>query len=415
MFDLDKWQEIYSTIKRHKLRTFLTAFGVAWGVFILVLLLGSGNGLKNGINISLQSNAENSVWVYPGVTSTPYQGLKTGRFIKFDNSDFEMIQKIKGVEHTSGVHYLSPENSLIQYAGKQMQYSILAVHPQQQFLNKIDMLHGRFINKFDLDNYRKVVCIGLDVAIDLFGEEDIQKAEGTYLLVGNEKYQIVGVYYDKEEERSTDQVYAPISTVQKVFGSKELDQIMFTTGTLDLKSVKKIETEVRAKLANRFKFSVEDKQAIYMKNDLARFEQFQTLFQMIRYFVWFVGIGCIGAGVIGISNIMLISVKDRTKEIGIRRALGSSNFSIIQLILTEAGFLTLLSGYLGLLSAVSILFAVQAMFEQFNIQTPFFRNPEVELSTVLSAIFLLVFTGLLAGLIPAVKAIKVPPVEAIRL
>ncbi len=413
MIDIDKWQEIFSTIKRHKLRTFLTAFGVAWGIFILVLLLGSGNGLQNGVNFILKDDAENSVWIYDGTTSMPWQGLKAGRKIEFDNSDYALLKKSEGVEYLTGRFNLG-NNNRVKYGSKLMNYSIRAVHPDHQYLEKTTVSTGRYINELDIQQYRKIACIGQSVAFDLFGATNLEDIIGKYISIESVDYQVAGIFTDTEDEDEALSIYIPITTVQKIYGIQKIDQLMFTTGNLSPKKVRKMVTSIRRKFAQKHNFSTKDKQAIYISNDLEQFQQFQDLFGMIRYFVWLVGIGCIIAGAIGISNIMLINVKDRTKEIGIRRALGATNSSIIKLILSESAFLTTLAGYAGLLGGVTLIYITQKVFDIYHIETNFFRNPEVDLVTVVLAILLLVCFGLLAGLIPALKATSIQPVKAIR-
>jgi len=410
--NIDQWQEIFGTISRHKLRAFLTAFGVAWGIFILVLLLGSGNGLQNGVNYLLKNNAENSVWIYKGTTSLAWQGLKSGRKIAFYNSDYQLLQQTEGVEHLTGRINLG-NNNTVKYQNKVMNYKATAVHPAHQFLKKTLITTGRYINQLDIEQHRKVVCIGQTVALDLFNVAD-NSILGKSLTVEGITYQVVGILMDEGDEDEALSIYFPITTIQKIYGLQKIDQLMFTTGTLSPKRVRSLVKEVRKKLATKYNFSTKDRQAIYISNDLEQFQQFQTLFGMIQYFVWLVGAGCLLAGAIGVSNIMLINIKDRTKEIGIRKALGATNKAIIKLILLESAFLTTLAGYLGLLGGIGLIYLTQKIFEIYHLQTDFFRNPEINLFTIVAAIILLVLFGLLAGLIPALKAIRVQPIEAIR-
>lgn len=412
IIDVDKWQEIFNTISRHKLRSVLTAFGVAWGIFILVILLGSGNGLQNGVNYLLRDDAINSVWIHKGTTSKPFSGMKAGRRIEFNNDDFEMISQLDGVEHITG-RFKIPNSNLVKRKDLVMNFSVRCVHPDHQYLENTVPYKGRYINEMDIQSFRKVACIGRLVAEGLFKEGE--DPMGQSIDIDGTQYTIVGLFEDNGDEDEMRYIYVPISTAQKIYGgSQRIDQIMFTTGQSTPKKVRGLVKQVRKKLAHKYKFDYKDRQAVYINNDLEEFQQYQDLFGMIKFFVWLVGIGCIVAGAIGVSNIMLIIVKDRTREIGVRRAMGATPESIIKLILTESVFLTAMAGYFGLVIGVGILWTTQSVFEWYALEVMFFRNPQINLPTVLGAIGLLVFFGALAGLVPALKAVSIQPVKAIR-
>ena len=411
MIDIDKWQEVFNTIRMHKLRSVLTAFGVAWGIFILVILLGSGNGLQNGVNYLLEDDAINSVWIHKGTTSKPFMGMSVGRNIEFQNSDIDLLKQIEGVEYITG-RFRLPNGNVVKRGDKLMNFNVRCVHPDHKYLENTKPYRGRYINQKDIQHSRKVACIGRLVAEAFFGEEDPM---GQTLEIDGIQYSIIGVFEEEGDEDEMRYVYLPISTAQKIYGgTQRVDQMMFTTGNLSQGEVRKLVKKVRKSLAKKYKFDPKDRQAIYMVNDLEEFQQYQDLFGMIKFFVWLVGIGCLVAGAIGVSNIMLIVVKDRTREIGVRRALGASPASIIKLILTESVVLTSMAGYSGLLFGVFLLWMTQMIFDVYSLEVLFFRNPSVNFFTAGGAIALLVFFGALAGLIPALQAVKVQPVKAIR-
>ncbi|MCB0565727.1 MAG: ABC transporter permease [Phaeodactylibacter sp.] len=406
MIDLDKWQEIFNSIRRHPLRTVLTALGVFWGIFMLVLLLGAGQGLQNGVEYEFRDDATNSVWIRRGVTSVPYQGLPKGRRIKFTNEDYDLLaEHFDEVDQITGRFYLSGDQA-ITFGRKSLSYPVRAVHPGHRYLENTIMESGRFINETDIKEYRKVAVIGKVAQKDLFGETP---PLGQKIKIGSIMYTVTGTYSDTGGDDEMRVIYIPISTAQKVYsGTDEIHQLMFTTKDMELPAIQQLQEEVRGTFARRHQFDVEDRKALYIFGAAEEFQKFMNLFAAIRAFVWFVGLGSIIAGVIGVSNIMLIIVKDRTKEIGIRKALGATPRSIITMILQESILITAVAGYLGLLAGVGAISLME------SIAVEYFRNPRVDLGMGIIATLVLVVSGALAGLMPARKAAQINPIVAMR-
>jgi putative ABC transport system permease protein len=407
MFDIDKWQEIFSTIKQNKLRTFLTAFSVAWGIFILIILLGSGNGLENGIRKEFRGQAVNSIWIYQGQTSKSFQGMKPGRSIQFTNEDFERTKKdVKDIEYATARSNIW-DNPTITYKNEFGAFDIVNVHPNMKELEELELLKGRFINELDIKQYNKVTVISDAIKNQLFkGKNPL----GEYVLVNKIPFQVVGIY-KHPNERDNKKVYLPISTAQRVFnGGDHIESVAFTTN-LTVKQTLVLAEKLRATFAHRHKFDVADKRAIWIQNNVENFEKFMSLFAAIRLFVWIIGIGTIIAGIVGVSNIMIIVVKDRTKEIGIRKAIGATPFSVVGLVMMESIFITALAGFIGLLFGVGVLEAVAPVFKGSG---SFFLNPSVDFRVGISATLVMVFAGALAGFFPAMKAARIRPIDALR-
>ncbi len=390
MFDLDKWQEIFSTIKKNKLRTILTGFSVAWGIFMLIILLGSGQGLQNGVETEFKQDAVNSIWLWPGQTSKTYKGYSIGRRIRFTNNDYEQIDtKIDGVEYLSARFFIRGSGT-ISYKNEYGTFDVISCHPGYQQIENANMKDGRFVNDIDIEQFRKVTTIGLKVAEALFKEEE---PIGKYLNVNGIPFKVVGVFTDPNE-RDMNRIYLPVTTAQKIFnGGNRLHRLTFTTNYSAEESEKMI-ADVRKDFAKRHHFDPEDEQAVYIHNTLKEFKQFQNLFAGIRTFVWIIGIMTIIAGIVGVSNIMMIVVKERTKEIGIRKAIGASPVSIISLILLESILITATAGYFGLVLGVGLLELLSPVFEN----VPFIKDPQADFSVAVKATILLVISGAIAGL-----------------
>ena len=408
MIDLDKWQEILDTIGKNKLRTFLTGFSVAWGIFMLVILLGSGHGLSNGIQYQFRDDAVNSIWIRSGQTSLLYKGLQPGRRIQFTNEDYgEITRKVEGVEHSTSRFYISGD-VMVSYRSEYGDFRVRCVHPGHRYVENTIITEGRFINDLDVERYRKVAVIGELVREGLFGDEP---AIGKSLKVNGIAFKVVGIFEDVGNEGEMQQIYLPISTAQRTFnGSNRIAQMMVTTGDLPLERTQAMTDEIHRELAARHRFSMDDPRAVSVSNINERFEEFLTLMTRIRQFVWVIGIGTILAGIVGVSNIMMIVVRDRTKEIGIRKALGATPGSIVSLILQEAVFITAIAGYIGLILGVALLEVLAKNLPA----AEFFRNPAVDLPVALWATLLLIAAGTLAGFIPARRAAHVRPIEALR-
>ena len=407
MFDLDKWQEIFSTISKNKLRTFLTGFSVAWGIFMLIVLLGSGYGLENGVRMEFEDDATNTLWVNQGTTSIAYQGYKPGRRIRFTNDDYENTKKIDDVEHISG-RFTIWENNTLSYKNEFGSFDIFCTHPAYGKVESITPIKGRFLNVTDVDETRKVASIGKLVDEALFKGED---PLGKYIKVAGIPFKVVGVFDDPGGDRDLSRVYIPISTAQMVFNrGNRLGTMSMTIGDASVERSIEMEEEIRNELSQRHHFDPKDKRAIHIWNNMENYTQFMTLFANIRLFIWVIGIGTIIAGIVGVSNIMMIVVKERTKEIGIRKSMGATPGSIISLILQESILITAFAGYIGLVLGVGLLELVSKNLPE----TDYFSNPEVNISVALGATGILVLAGALAGFVPARKAASVKPVVALR-
>ena len=408
MFDLDTWQEIFGTIKKNKLRTFLTGFSVAWGIFMLIILLGSGKGFENGVKKQFAGDAVNSIWVYSGRTSKAYKGLKPGRIVRFTNKDYDDTKrKVKQIQYISSRYGIGGSHS-ITYKDKYGAFDIVTVHPDTKFLEMVNVKKGRFINKIDIEKYRKITVISLIVKNALF--KNNVKAIGKYININNIPFKVVGIFED-ENERDNRRIYIPISTAQKVFnGSNRIRNIAFTTQGVTAKQSVKLVEKVRAQFADRHKFDKSDKSAIYINNNLDNFKKANNLFMGISLFIWIIGIGTIIAGIVGVSNIMIIVVKERTKEIGIRKAIGATPRSVIFQVLSEAILITGIAGYFGLVLGVGLLQLISSSLHN----SPFFSNPQIDFKIAVSATLLLIFAGALAGYFPAKRASKIKPIVALR-
>ena len=409
MMDRDTWREILEVVERNKLRTTLTGFAVAWGIFMLVVLLGSGTGLAHGIEYQFRDDAINSIWIQSGQTSTPYKGMQPGRRVQFENRDYdEVTSRVAGVEYSSA-RFMIFGNSKIVYKNETGSFTIRAVHPDHARLEKTKILEGRFVNELDLRDYRKSAVLGVLVKDALFGEES---PLGKEIRINGLSFKVVGIFDDEGSERERELIYLPISTAQRAFnGRNRINQILYTTGDASLVESEVMAGESREILAVNHTFDPEDKRAVFINNNVENFQRFVSLMGAIRIFIWIVGIGTLLAGVVGVSNIMLVAVKERPREIGIRKALGATPASIVTLVLQESVLITAVAGYLGLVAGVALLEVVSRLLPE---ESSFFKNPQVDLATALWATLLLVVAGAVAGFFPARRAASVQPVEALR-
>ncbi|MDF1696798.1 MAG: ABC transporter permease [Saprospiraceae bacterium] len=406
MIDVDKWQEIFDSIWRHKLRTFLTALGVGWGIFTLVLMLGAINGLVNSFEHNFSDDAINSIWIWRGTTSKDYKGLNKGRRIQFDNTDFDYLrQNFSEITEMTGRFYLSGDQ-MFKYGIEAIPYSIRGVHPGHKLLENSQMMDGRYINDMDLEKSRKVIVIGKVIKEELFGDEP---AIGKEIECGDITYKVIGVFYDSGGENEMSRAYIPMTTAQKIFSDgKTMHQIMVDGGDLTIDEMSKLEDDIFAAFAQRKGFDPTDRRALRMNNRAEGYQEFASLFTAFNVLTWIIGFFSIMAGVISVSNIMLIIVKDRTKEIGIRKAMGATPGSIISMILQESILITTVAGYFGMIIGVLIIYSVSGA------ESEYFRHPTVNLSVIIMATLTLIVAGALAGLIPAFKAANINPVTAIK-
>ncbi|GAA0717235.1 ABC transporter permease [Aquimarina litoralis] len=413
MFNIERWQEIFETIRKNKLRTFLTGLSVASGIFILVILLGVGQGMQNGIAEEFEGDASNSIWVWTRPTSVEYKGMNPGRFFSMTNEDFDFIHKT----NEDVIEYESSRvriwNATISYKKESGSYRIEGVFPGFQFIENQSMVSGRFINQNDIDEKGKIVTLGRKVKEALFknGEDPI----GKYVKLNDIPFKVVGVYTDKGGEREEEQVSIPSTTAQQVFNrGQNINNLSYT-----LKPEKDFETAVAKSeefvasitryLKNKHVIAPTDDRAIGIGNSLEQAKRFYSLIFMIKAFFWWVGVCTIIAGVVGVSNIMLIIVKERTKEIGIRKAIGALPSSIIGMILHEAIFVTAIAGFTGLIFGLILLEIVGPM-----VKTDFISNPSVNFNIAITTVFILIIAGALAGFFPAWRAAKIKPIVALR-
>lgn len=406
MFDRDIWQEIFNTIKTNKLRTFLTGFSVGWAIFILVMLLASVNGMQNGFYNQFNDDATNSIFVRPGTTSKAYSGFEAGRRIQLKNDDVEYIKKSfpEDVEYISARYYA---NAAARYKSETGSYQIQATSPDHQAIEKTLVVAGRYVNEADIVNKAKVAVIGRKVAEDLFKDED---PLGKFVELNNLPFRVIGIFTDDGDDNAERRIYAPISTYQRIYGNtNDVNMIALTYNpTYDISTALEFSDRLEVLLKRRHRIDPEDQAGLYIFNYAEAFDNISSFTTVLNS----IGIGVafliLIAGIVGIGNIMVFTIKERTKEIGVRKALGAKPQQIINLVLLESVFITTLSGFVGLLFAWMILAAIGP-----TIQSPAFSNPSVSASTVITATIILIIAGVLAGWIPAMKAANVKPIVAL--
>jgi putative ABC transport system permease protein len=415
MFDLDSWQEVWSTLRKNRLRAVLTACGVFWGMFMLMVLLGLGTGLERGVVRSLGGMALHSVYVWTQRTSMPYKGLQPGRYVKFTNQDITTIQRV------TGVTYVAPRLQLggwrdgqnITRGPKTGNFNVVGDVPEFPLVEPLVIQRGRFFNRFDMSEQRKVAVVGTLVKKELFepGEDPV----GQYIQIKGVNFLIVGevksLKFGDEGEKLSATVFVPFATFQSAFNQR--DRVgWFTVGTDPKYPAVGVEDAIKGALAEKHRIHPSDNQAFGSFNAADKFEKIQGLFRGIRWFVWMVGALTLAAGMLGVSNILLITVKERTREIGIRKALGATPSSIVRMVVKESVVLTVLAGYVGLVAAVATLEGFAKVLAKLP-EAPVSR-PEVDFKAALFAQCLLIAAGLIAAIMPARHAARVHPVEALR-
>ena len=418
MFDLDLWKEIISALKKNRMRTFMTAFGVFWGIFMLIIMSGAGKALENGILDGIKAFATNSAFFWTEPTSKPFKGFQRGRNWIYDNSDVEYIRA-----NVREVQYLSPrlfgwrqrtgENTI--RGEKSGTFNIYGDYPDYFKIDPWVPLKGRLLNEIDVLQKRKVCVIGERVAETMFkpGEDPI----GEYLKVAGVYFQVVGVIHPETRiniggGNKEETILVPFTTMQKAYNYG--DEIHFfsvtsSTGT----PVSQLETKLKNILRDRHKIAPDDKQAVGSFNIELEWKKYNRLFLGIQILTWIVGIGTLLAGIIGVSNIMLVIIRERTQEIGIQRAIGATPAKILMHIVAESVFLTVIAGYVGLALGVGLLELLNMVLENGGDEL-FFRRPEISFRMAVAALNVLVVAGIIAGLIPARRAISIKPIDAIR-
>lgn len=418
IIDTEKWQEIFKTLGQHKLRTALTAFGVFWGIFMLTVLLGAGKGLENGVNEGFP-RVPNIVWVWvQGQTQLPYQGMPIGRQITLKPEDVTAIEK-----NVASVGFIRGQNSVGIWSGtppyavhkdKNGTFYVEGMHANMQNINSLALIEGRAINEFDDREKRKTVIIGTRVREQLFnaGENPI----GADITINGISFKVVGVFKslaNGNQQQEEEKIYIPNDTLRYAFN--QVGWIgSFVIQPKPGLHARVAEEDVKKYLAEIKKVDPNDAGVFGSFNLQNEFDKVEGLFTGIKVFSWIVAIGTIMAGAIGVGNIMLIVVKERTREIGLRKALGATPNSIIGMIVQESIFITTVAGYFGLVIGVLLLEGIAKLLEASGGKAGFFGKPEVDFATAFAALVVLVISGLLASLMPAAKAASVNPIVALQ-
>ncbi|NND61722.1 MAG: ABC transporter permease [Flavobacteriaceae bacterium] len=417
MFSKDRWSEILEALSSNWFRTVLTAFGVIWGIFILVILLAAGKGLENGVKADFGNIATNTMFMWSQTISKPYKGLPKGRRFRYRIGD---VQAIK--DNVPNMRFVSPRNQLGGFGGSNNvvrglntgAFNVYGDYPEIIQQQPMDITSGRFINYGDINEKRKVAVIGEGVKTSMYdrGEDPI----GTYLKINGVNFIVVGTYKKKSQggdsEEDQKEIYVPFTSFSQAFNQGDKVGWMAITAE-DGSSITQLKTQIFDVIKQRHSIHPEDDRAIGNFDLYEQYSRIEGLFFALKLIAYFVGSLVLISGIIGISNIMLIVVKERTKEIGIRRALGATPWSIRGQVLLESIFLTIISGMVGISFGAFIIYIINLVLDA-NGPVDMFANPSVDIKVVLIALTILVISGLLAGLIPAQNAIKVKPVDALR-
>lgn len=419
IIDLDKWQEIVSVLKKNKLRTFFTAFGVFWGIFLLMIMMGSGNGLRHGVMDDFGDMATNSFFMWTQRTTMPYKGFKQGRFYNFKNSDTQAIR-----DNVPEADLIAPrlqawgfrgQGSNVVRGERSGAFDIYGDTPDFFRINPMNLVQGRLLNDADVDEQRKVVVVGQRVMTEMFatGEDPI----GEYLRIQGVYFKVIGVVKSKgsghNAERDEGSIFMPFNTLQRTYNLGDIVGWYSITAKNGY-TASFVEEKTKDLMRKRHNIHPDDARAVGSWNMENEFNKFTNLFSGIEILVWIVGTGTLFAGVVGVSNIMLIVVKERTKEIGIQRAIGASPSSIMTQIIVESVFLTTMAGYIGLVIGVGVIEGINRLLAANPSSDMMFTNPQVDFGMALTALFILVVSGIFAGLIPARRAIRIKPIDALR-
>ncbi len=407
MFSRDTWKEIFDTIRKNKLRTFLTGFTMALGIFIVVILVGFTNGLQNTFEKFFGDDATNTLFIFPGRTSMPYKGYTSNRRIQFDNSDLEDIEETFAMF----IDYITPRitrSSLVNYKGESNNYTNRGVAPGHQFSEKTIIMKGRFLNENDIINRAKNAVIGRVVSKDLFKDEE---PIGKFIIMGDIAFKVIGVFQDDGGDNEERLIYIPYTTRQLIEkGNDKIAEIVVGFNpSIGYAGAMALEKNITKLLKEKKYIAREDRSGIFIRNIADELKQNQQFAQVLGFIALFFAIGTIVAGIIGVSNIMIFVVKERTKEIGIRKALGASPRVVISTILLEATTITILSGFSGMFAGVVILQNLGGKLEDY-----FITNPYIDLGFALGATLILIIFGSIAGYIPAKRAARIKPIVALR-
>lgn len=407
MFDLDLWREIFQSINMNRTRSLLSGFTVAFAILLFAILFGIANGLQNTFQEAFGTDANNSIVIFPGTTSKANKGLQVGRRIQFTNEDREFI-KDKFGDKVQFITSKVNKSVNASFKGEKNSYEVRGVHPEYMFIENNVVKEGRYINQNDLDTRSKVVVIGRVVEQDLFFKED---PIGKYINLSGIQYKIVGVFTDDEGDSEESVIYMPITTTQFVYGNNDFVDFLHLTYNPKMSSDEAMAfgNSIKNSLKDKFDVARSDQRAIRMWNMAEGTKQVDIMTTSLTFIILIIGFGTLIAGIVGISNIMIFIVKERTKEIGIRKALGASPRSIVSIILIESIIITAIAGYIGLLIGVGVLELVGPSLKEY-----FITNPGVSNSLVVGATITLIIAGTIAGYLPAKKASQIKPIVALR-
>ena len=408
MFDEDRWREIFQSIRKNKLRSLMSGFTVSFAILLFTLLFGIVSGLSNSFKGAFVDDAQNSMKIRVWKTSKPYKGLQTGRNIQLKNEDYNFVAK----EYEDKIQYQSAriyKNFSIKYKNKANTYSVLAVNPDHQFLEKTTIEEGRFLNERDLKDTSKAIVIGRLIKKDLFGE---RPALGKRVNVNGSSYLIIGVFSDDGGDREERTAYIPVTTAQIMYGNNDYISDITVGYSLNLSLDKAIAfgNQMEHDLREKLSIHPDDQSALSVRNMAEANKGIGQFMGVLYAIVILVGSGTLVAGIIGISNIMIFVIKERTKEFGIRKALGAKPSSIVGMVVQESVLITTISGYLGLSLGTYILTLIGDRLEE----KYFIKDPSVSPIIVISATIVLILSGLIAGYIPAKRAANIKPIEALR-
>lgn len=407
MFDRDLWREIFQSIQKNKLRSILSGFTISFAILIFTLLFGIANGLQNTFESFFVSNASNAITIRTGKTSKPYKGNQSGKKIQLSNADFEFLKKKNAskIEYSSGRIY---KNFRVSHHNEHRNYNIKAVHPEHQFIEKSSMTRGRFINTSDLHNTRKVAVIGKKVSDDLLQNKF---PIGKYIQMQGIAFKIVGVFEEADDDNENSVIYIPLNTAQNLYEKNNyLNEISLTYNpTMNYEEALDFGYLIKKQLQERLTVAPKDQRAIRIRNNAEGKKGIDQLMFVIGILILFIGFGTLTAGIVGISNIMVYIVKERTKELGIRKVLGASPRAIVSLILLEAISITSLAGYLGIFIGIGALNLIDDKLEAYFIQ-----DPHVDTPIVVGAVIVLIIAGAIAGYVPAKRASQIKPIVALR-
>ncbi|MFC5194613.1 MULTISPECIES: ABC transporter permease [Bizionia] len=407
MFDLDLWREIFQSINKNRTRSLLSGFTVAFAILLFAVLFGLANGLQNTFSDAFNDDANNSIMIYSGMTTKANKGLQAGRRIQFKNEDYSYVKD----EFKDEVQFITSRiyrNVTATFRNEKSSYSVRAVHPDHQYLEMTIMDQGRYINELDVQNHTKVAVIGRLVEEDLFLRTT---ALGKYINLDGIPYKVVGVFSDDGGDNEERLIYMPISTAQRLYGNTDyVDQINLTYNPeMNYDQAIAFGRTLTNKMKNRFDVAETDQRAIRIQNMAEGTKAVGQMTTALGFIIFVIGFGTLIAGVVGISNIMIFIVKERTKEIGIRKALGATPRSIVSIILIESILITAIAGYVGLLLGVGVLELAAPTLE-----TYFIKDPSVQPSLIIAATITLILAGAIAGYLPAKKASQIKPIVALR-